>query len=667
MDAPSLTTSLSRPNTWYLGRPNRQLSAASISAEVHKGRLLKYLQDRDANRAERLLPPKWQQYNIQLAALLWDLPNKTTAKPARIRLLFDKHWHSGNQIKSIIDPVLRATIGKCPLCVEDDSAAHWSVHCNNPRAINIRHTLSKDLRKAIVTSAESLPAHKDYITGFGEEYLKYVFGSNSSGPTPDTWRGLWTAQQLDSFRCGPDSEFIPYPCAAALKKLFLTLGRTLTAACTTLWLSRQLSISELATYMETHPDPNYRPPDIIPFPFPSDIPPLTEQELDTLRSMAILPAILPIVPVSIRRTFRTLLPRQESNHSAQAPKLNLRRKSAFPLPLRVNGTNAQSATCTLSTYCKLPQTATTTTSPLMPDPEHTTSSDELPTTDQLAQNWLRGIPSTRIKKKRILTFPMPRYKVLPHQMDSAFNPNLHDYRKPAPTCTSKKTRTTETISQPLISTYFSLADDNTSNYPIFLHSSERLQNSTISSTGFTTTSSRDSNPGMIGDLPSQGPQLFTDLPTHWALKNTDGTLTNLSPVLETADTELIDDLRISRETPIQGPWLTATQSHSRSDSVAASTASSVLPPSASTSGDSPIQGPQHTNRHPLSETNPITAPIRGCSTHKNTSQKTKKTKTTTNKKNSDSPTDMSDPHSARAPEPTQEDAFRSDFWIFDPG
>ena len=254
-DASTLSSSLTTSGSWYLGRSNRQLSASSISEEVNKQRLEKYLQDRDANRAERLLPPKWQQYNIPLAATLWELPN-SNRKTSSIKVLFDKHWHPGNQIKSIVDPILRATIGKCPLCVEDDSAAHWTVHCKHPRAISIRAQLATDLRLAVSSVMELLPEHKVCISYFGNEYMEYIFGSENNPPIPDTWRGLWTASQLDSFRQGSESEYIPHACAAALKKLFITLGRILTTACSTLWYARQVTINELESYMKLHPDPN---------------------------------------------------------------------------------------------------------------------------------------------------------------------------------------------------------------------------------------------------------------------------------------------------------------------------------------------------------------------------------------------------------------------------
>ena len=59
LDAHPLTSALTVPGTWYLGNKDRQLMASSIMESIRKQRLKKYLQDRDAKRADRELPPKW--------------------------------------------------------------------------------------------------------------------------------------------------------------------------------------------------------------------------------------------------------------------------------------------------------------------------------------------------------------------------------------------------------------------------------------------------------------------------------------------------------------------------------------------------------------------------------------------------------------------------------
>ena len=336
-DAHPLTSALTVPGTWYLGNKDRQLMASSVMESIRKQRLKQYLQDRDAKRKERELPPKWEQYDIPLAATLWKLTNKNASNAFYTRLIFDSHWHPGNQVKSVTDPIQRAVIGKCPLCDHNDSSAHWSTSCNHPRANKLRSTLASNIDLAIKTHVDACSETNDrsFINHFGTEYKKYIFGSETNPIIPDTWKGLWTSAQLDSFRTGPEDQFIPFLVVNSLKKLFLELGGILTSTFADLWMARQVTINELTRYMKKHPDPNYTPPSHQHVYTHSDLPPLTEEELTSVRLNAIKPANLPHEKISLmtsNRRLRGITPPQPP--PIEVAPVNPRVKDALPTPMK---------------------------------------------------------------------------------------------------------------------------------------------------------------------------------------------------------------------------------------------------------------------------------------------------------------------------------------------
>ena len=197
VDAPSISPSLSPPSTWYFGNQDRQLTSLSLMDCIFQRRLDEYLRTRDADRDRRHLPPKWQSFNIPLAARMWESPLHPETLTLRNRLLWDKHWHPGNQAKSVTDPSVRDLISKCPLCSCADSVAHWNVFCQNPRATKLRRDSLSSMRKIIRDILNRHPHLRVRIESLEESYFSLLTGN--SVPT-DIWRGLWTSPQLDLFR-----------------------------------------------------------------------------------------------------------------------------------------------------------------------------------------------------------------------------------------------------------------------------------------------------------------------------------------------------------------------------------------------------------------------------------------------------------------------------------
>jgi len=125
--APSLTSSLISDNNWFFGTSDMQLKSTSLINSIYLRRLDHYLLARNQDRASHSLPPKWHNRFIPLDALLWDFSKKTAFLAFHNRIIWDKHWHQGNQAKAIDDPKLKATVSKCPLCAVTDSVYHWNL------------------------------------------------------------------------------------------------------------------------------------------------------------------------------------------------------------------------------------------------------------------------------------------------------------------------------------------------------------------------------------------------------------------------------------------------------------------------------------------------------------------------------------------------------------
>ena len=172
------------------------------------------------------------------------------------RLIFDKHWHSGNRAKAIHSPLQKLQIEKCPFCPNPDSASHWIVNCQeNIRAVTIR----LELRRLILDMASALTVdnleHRITISSLTEDYLAFL-----SGPRTEVWVGLWTYSQLESFRSGAEDQHFPDYKRNLLRKHFLAMGKLTTEATIKIWQSRQATELLLADYMESHPNTRYTPP-----------------------------------------------------------------------------------------------------------------------------------------------------------------------------------------------------------------------------------------------------------------------------------------------------------------------------------------------------------------------------------------------------------------------
>ena len=152
LDVKELSSRQAPMNFWYFGTDEGQLVSTSITEAVQKNRATRYLQKRDGFRAERELPLQWQAYDLTLTNTIWQMKKNKQTRTLRNRLIFDKHWHSGNRAKSNKTQSLQSQLEKCPFCPSTDSAAHWIVHCQeNTRAVALRQELVRNIKSYSIT------------------------------------------------------------------------------------------------------------------------------------------------------------------------------------------------------------------------------------------------------------------------------------------------------------------------------------------------------------------------------------------------------------------------------------------------------------------------------------------------------------------------------------
>ena len=239
MDALTLTPRLVPQSLWYFGNSAKQLISPSVMDRINQRRLDKYLRDRDKHRAARNLPSQRAELNVPLAAKLWKLSSSTFMDN---RLLFDKHYHSGNLAKKIKDVEEYAIVSKCPLCEQSDSFEHWSQDCcAHFRAPDIRQNALTKVKDAIreCSQLQDNTAYKSSIISLGDSCLSFLVGKDKSS---NVWKGLWTSAQLNTFGTYAN---LPNFLVPILKKVFHTIGGITIAAVIQLWQSRQLTIVQV--------------------------------------------------------------------------------------------------------------------------------------------------------------------------------------------------------------------------------------------------------------------------------------------------------------------------------------------------------------------------------------------------------------------------------------
>jgi hypothetical protein len=299
LDALDLSSRLAIGGSWLLGNSRGQLRTESIMEAVQSSRLQQYITTRDSYRTARGVNPKWHRFDIRLAAEIWQMKTQHHSRTLRNRLLFDKHWHGGNKIK---DKNSTTADGKCPFCIEADSAGHWMVYCQmSPRAVDIRKDMFSEIRVSVRLFAEDKGQFKPSVESLADVYIDLLRGRDA----PDIWRGLWTTGKLESFGSEASDQYFPDEKVRILRKVFFLIGKIVTDAVIRIWQARQLTEFELVKYMEEHPNINYVPPAHVTYPN-IELPTLSEEQLEELVQSATALPPEPIVKRSLYNTSRKL-------------------------------------------------------------------------------------------------------------------------------------------------------------------------------------------------------------------------------------------------------------------------------------------------------------------------------------------------------------------------
>jgi hypothetical protein len=93
-----------------------------------------YLKTRTINSVIIHRNRDWTQFNMKLAAEIWQHPEATAIDKQRsIKIVYDLYWHKGNTSKDQrLAEVERQEVAKCPLCDAPESQEHIVLRCSHP-------------------------------------------------------------------------------------------------------------------------------------------------------------------------------------------------------------------------------------------------------------------------------------------------------------------------------------------------------------------------------------------------------------------------------------------------------------------------------------------------------------------------------------------------------
>ncbi len=173
---------------WHIIEKTRLLSLTTITEAVAKEEHRVYLKNRDANRAERGLAPKWTTgLSFRLAAAQFET-NKRRANigsAARaIRIIYDKYYQPWNIAK-----YKKTDNAICPECGLQDSLTHLLSYCTHPMYTLTRINTHTCLKRYVNTLT---PDNLEYYVA--NCLLTFVTDTENA----NTWTGLWTEEQRRS-------------------------------------------------------------------------------------------------------------------------------------------------------------------------------------------------------------------------------------------------------------------------------------------------------------------------------------------------------------------------------------------------------------------------------------------------------------------------------------
>jgi hypothetical protein len=193
IDTIDMYNALGFPGQWYIGDlSGSPVGPRGVTDRVNYSTLQSYLRTRDQLRVKGGRPPIWEHDStMEHAADVYQL--KTAADnvaTTKVRIIYDKGWHGGNRAKDeslSIDE--KSLTGKCRLCNQQDSAAHWLHMCPARAVTMVRDSIFQTLQQEVTRYREKSPLHRQLGYSF-QNILK------TTAEPHRIWTSNWSQQQI---------------------------------------------------------------------------------------------------------------------------------------------------------------------------------------------------------------------------------------------------------------------------------------------------------------------------------------------------------------------------------------------------------------------------------------------------------------------------------------
>ena len=228
---------------------------AGLQHDIDNWRLRTYMTERDEFRADLAIsrPPRWTDTTPALAAQIHDVKKSTLTQASfKVKLIWDKHWHMGNQAKAANSEEQYREIAICPLCQAADSQQHWIIECQ-------ASTLPVTRRQFIELVNSTIRRERKQKHERTARWMEIALDLAVKHPQgADAWVGMWTPTLREELRTRYQSS---YPNAFNQLKekdmtyhrsALLQITRILADGVCDLWTERADAIKQLETPETQH-------------------------------------------------------------------------------------------------------------------------------------------------------------------------------------------------------------------------------------------------------------------------------------------------------------------------------------------------------------------------------------------------------------------------------
>jgi hypothetical protein len=133
--ASELVFQITPPDVWNIYKSPMTPVPWNFITKCHQTRAhTQYLKARTVNSAIIHRNRDWTQFNMKLAAEIWQHPEATiTDRQRSIKIMYNLYWQCGNRSKDQrLTEIEQQEIAKCPLCDAPESQEHIVLRCSHP-------------------------------------------------------------------------------------------------------------------------------------------------------------------------------------------------------------------------------------------------------------------------------------------------------------------------------------------------------------------------------------------------------------------------------------------------------------------------------------------------------------------------------------------------------